>query len=104
MGSVVVLAQIMPDNVPHGAPGGIQQLRRFPAGSIEQILQIGRFPGVVIDARMVHNQRERLRPLAAKVKGAQKTVLKRDVGEIMLSGVAPGLVRCRLVAPANDKR
>ena len=53
---------------------------------------------------MIHDQRERLRPLAAKVKGAQKTVLKRDVREVMLSGVATGLVRCGLVAPAEDTR
>ena len=104
IGSVVVLAQIMPNDVPHGAPGGIQQLRRFPAGSIEKSLQIGWFSGVIVDARMVHHQRERLRPLAAKVKGAQKAVLKRDVGEIIPGSVATGLVRCGLVAPAEDTR
>ena len=103
IGSVVVLAQIMPNDVPHGAPGGIQQLRRFPAGSIEKILQIGWFSGIVIDARMIHDQRERLRPLAAKVKGAQEAVLKRDVREVMLSGIATGLVRCGLVAPASNQ-
>ena len=102
MGSVVVLAQIMPDNVPHGAPGGIQQLRRFPAGSIEKILQVGRLRGVIVDARMVLHQREGLRPLAAQVKGAQKAVLKRDVGEIVLGGVATGLVRCWFMAPAEN--
>ena len=99
---MAVLAQIMPNDVPHGQPCGIHQLRRFPTGSIEQILQVGRLPGVVIDARMVHHQRERLRPLAAKVKGAQKTVLQRDIGEVVPGGIATGLVRCWFMAPAND--
>ena len=93
----------MPNDVPHGAPGGIQQLRRFPAGSVEKVLQVGRLSGIVINARMIHDQRERLRPLAAKAKGAQEAVLKRDVGEVMLSGVATGLVRCGLVAPASNQ-
>ena len=52
---------------------------------------------------MIHDQRERLRPLAAKVKGAQEAVLKRDVREVMLSGIATGLVRCGLVAPASNQ-
>ena len=102
IGSVVVLAQIMPNDVPRGAPGGIHQLRRFPPGSIEKVLQVGRLSGIVIDARMIHYQRERLRPLAAKVKGAQKTVLKRDVGEVIPGSVATGLIRCGFMAPAND--
>ena len=93
----------MPNDVPHGAPGGIQQLRRFPAGSIEKILQIGWFSGIVIDARMIHDQREWLRPLAAKVKGTQEAVLKRNVREIIPGGVATGLVRCGLVAPASNQ-
>ena len=102
IGSVAVLAQIMPNDVPHGAPGGIHQLRRFPPGSIEKVLQVGRLSGVIVNARMVHDQREWLRPLAAQVKGAQEAVLKRNVREIIPGGVATGLVRCGLVAPANN--
>lgn len=102
VGSVVVLAQVIADNAPHGAPGGRHQLRCFPAGSIEQVLQIGRLPGVIVDARMVHHQRERLRSLAAQVKGAQKAVLQSDVREVVLSRVAAGLVRCGFMAPAEN--
>ena len=101
IGSVVVLAQVIADDVPHGVPGGSHQFWRFPAGGIEKVFQIGRFPGVVVDACMVHHQREGLRPLTAQVKGAQKTVLQCDVGEVVLSGVTPGLVCCGLVAPTD---
>ena len=50
---------------------------------------------------MVHHQRERLYSLAAHVQGAQKTVLQRDVGEVVPGGVATGLVRCWFMAPAR---
>ncbi|WP_206215321.1 hypothetical protein [Desulfovibrio sp. ZJ200] len=53
---------------------------------------------------MIHHQRERRRPLAAEIKGAQKAVIQSDVGEVVLSRVAAGLVRRGFVASAEDER
>ena len=100
---MVILAQVVGCDGTHGCACLIQQFRSLPAFVVEQVFQSRRTRCVIIDARIVHDQRIGRRSSDAEIQRTQKTVFQTDQGKPALSG-SPfrRFPRCFLESPSEE--
>ena len=83
---MVILAQVVSCDGTHGCACLVQQVRGLPAFIVEQVFQSRRASRVIIDARIVQDQRIRRGTPDAEIKRAQESVFQTEQREPALAG------------------